>query len=174
MKQRRMDRMLLSMSVLGFFLMSASFLLMPSDKARYTPGILFWGGLAVGVALQIVLEIRRRAFFAAYKVSRKKMQKPRNGLLTFSSSRLAAVVDILMIVSFVATVLTLILTRGYGYVCYVLIAVTLFTFCLHCILNGRIFFHVKNQIKVRQVLEQKKANSTNKGVGESEKNEIPR
>lgn len=93
------------------------------------------------------------------------MQKPRNGLLSFNSNQIAAIVDKIMIISFAAMILAFIFTKGYGFVCYLLIATTVFSFCLHCILNGRIYFHAKNQIKVRQVLEQKKANSTDKGEG---------
>ena len=146
-------------------LMAVSFVLMPIKNVAFIPGLLFWAGLAVGAALQIVLGCRRRAFFASYGVNRRKMQKPRNGLLTFGSSRGAVIVDICMIVSFLATIVAFIITEGYGLVCYVLITTTLTAFCLHCILNGRIYFHVKNQLKVRQVLEQKKVDTKDKGEG---------
>lgn len=165
MKQRQTDCILLGISLSGFLLMSISFVLMPIEAMNIVPGLLFWCGLAIGGALQIVLEIRRRAFFASYKVKREKMQKPRNGLLSFGSNRAAVIVDRIMVLSLIATILAFIFTKGYGFVCYILIATTIFSFCLHCILNGRIYFHAKNQIKVRQVLEQKKANSTDKGEG---------
>lgn len=163
MRQMRMDRMLLGISVGGFLLMSISFLLMPVEAMGLMPGSLFWIGLIVGGALQVVLEIRRRAFFKAYKVKREKIQKPRNGLLTFHSNQAARIIDGIMIVSFIAMILAFLFTKGYGVVCYFLIATTVFAFCLHCILNGRIYFHVNNQTKIRQVLELKKANPTNEG-----------
>ena len=166
MKQRQMDRILLGISIGGFLLMSVSFLLMPIDSGEITSGLLFWIGLLVGAVLQVTLEARRRAFFKSYKVKREKVQKPRNGLLSFGSNREATVADGAMIVSFVAMLLVFVLTKGYGYVCYVMIALTLMSFCLHCILNGRIYFHAKNQLKVRRVLEQKKAKSLDKGEGE--------
>ena len=169
MKQKRTDRVLLSISAGGFLLMSLSFLLMPATALGILPGLLFWLGLITGIALQILLERRRRAFFADYRVRREKMQKPKNGLLTFGSNPEAKIVDHTMGISFMATVLAFILTKGYGYVCYVFIATTLASFCLHCITNGRIYFHVKNKDKVRQVLEQKKANSKDKGEGENDK-----
>lgn len=169
MKQRQIDRILLGISVGCFLLMSASFLLMPIESITIIPGLLFWVGLILGIGLQIVLEVRRRAFFKSYAVKREKMQKPRNGLLTFGSNTAAMIIDRAMILSFVAMVLTFILTKGYGYVCYVFIATTILAFCMHCILNGRIYFHAKNQLKVRQVLEQKKANSLEKGEGDNDK-----
>ena len=146
--------------------MSISFMLMPIETLRMVPGLLFWGGLIVGVAFQIILEARRRAFFARYNVKREKMQKPRNGFLTFGSNQIAMIADNFLVVSLVATILTFVYTKGYGSICYVCITVLLFSFCMHCIFNGRNYFHVNNQNKVRQVLEQKKANSLDKGEGE--------
>lgn len=164
MKQRQMDRILLGISIGCFFVMSVSFLLMPIAMMQVTPGVLFWLGLITGISLQIVLEFRRKAFFKKYQVKRETMQKPRNGLLSFFSNKEAMIADIVLGVSFVATVLTFMITRGYGIVCYLLVALTVFSFCLHCVFNGRIYFHAKNQIKVRQVLEQK-MNSKEKGEG---------
>ena len=166
MKQKRVDQILLAISVGSFLLMSVSFLLMPVKALKMMPGILFWSGLLLGIVTQIILEIRRRAFFKFYKVRRKNMQRPRNGLLSFCSNRAAILADAALVVSLLAAVLAFVLTKGYGYVCYVFIAATVFSFCMHCILNGRIFFHANNQLKVRQVLEQKKANSKEKGEGE--------
>ncbi len=163
MKQRRIDRILLGISVGCFLIMSVSFLLMPIESITILPGLLFWLGLALGIALQIVLEARRRKFFKSYSVKREKMQKPKNGFLSFRSNSLAMIADISMAVSFVAVILAFVFTKGYGYACYVFIATTIFSFCMHCVLNGRIYFHAKNQLKVRQALEKKKVNSTDKG-----------
>ena len=163
MKQRKIDRILLGISVGCFLLMSVSFLLMPIASATVVPGFLFWLGLLLGVVLQFLLEARRRAFFKSYAVNRKKMQKPRCGLLSFGSNAPALVADRSLAISLIGMIAAFVITKGYGYLCYVFIATTMFSFCMHCVLNGRIYFHVKNQIKVRQVLEQKKVNSTDKG-----------
>lgn len=163
MKQRLIDRVLLGISVCCFLAMSVSFLLMPIESLTILPGLLFWLGLFFGVGLQIVLEARRRMFFKLYAVNREKMQKPKNGLLSFGSNALAIIADRSMVISFVAMILAFVFTKGYGYICYIFIATTIFSFCMHCVLNGRIYFHAKKQLKVRQVLEQKKANSTDKG-----------
>lgn len=165
MKQNKTDRLLLGTSIGGFAVLAISFMLMPVEGLGFVPGILFWGGLVTGVALQIVLEARRNSLFAKYNVKRETMQKARNGLLSFRSNSLAAVADVFLIVSAVATILAFILTKGTGYVCYISLSVLVFSFCMHCILNGRIYIFVKNQNKVRQVLEQKKANSMDKGEG---------
>lgn len=162
-RERKSGFAYLWLSIVGYLCMSISFLLMPIDGMHVVPGLLFWGGLVIGVVFQIVLEVRRRAFFARYSVKREKMQKPRNGLLTFGSNRVAIIADCLLAIGVVASVLVFLLTKGYGYWCYACIAVVLFLVCLHCILNGRNYFHVNNQSKVRQSLEQKKANFIDKG-----------
>lgn len=169
MKRMRTDRVLLAWSVMGFFSASISFLLMPLESLRILPGALFWGGLIVGVLLQVILEHRRRAFFAAYNMPRQKMQKPRNGLCSFGSNRAAVIADRVMGLCVAAMILVLVLTKGYGFWCYLCIAMAVFSFCLHCVFNGRIYFHAKNQLKVRQVLENRKAEAIKKGDGKNEK-----
>ena len=164
MKQNT-DKRFLGLSIGGFAMMSASCLLMPIEALRILPGALFWGGLLIGVAFQIALEIRRRSFFKRYMVKREKMQNPRNGLLTFASNKAAAVVDKIFVVSLVVNILLLVFTNGTHYLCYVFLATLLMSFCLHCILNGRNYFHVNNRDKVRQVLENKKESNLKKGEG---------
>lgn len=166
MKKNNTDRILLVISVCCFFLMSLSFSLMPVDVLGMFPGIMFWVGLAGGILLQVILEMRRRRFYRQMRVNRERMQKTKNGLLSFASSSLATIADYATGIGFVATMLSLIITKGYGIMCYVLITITIFSFCLHCILNGRILFYVNNKEKVRLMLEMKKANKQEKGEGE--------
>lgn len=168
MKQNKADCLLLGTSIGGFAALSISFMLMPVEGLGLVPGILFWGGFAIGVALQVILEIRRNSLFAKYNVKRETMQKPRNGLLSFGSNRIATVADGFLITGVVATALTFILNKGTGYLCYVCLSVLVFSFCMHCVLNGRIYIYIKNRNKVWKMLEQKKANSINKGEGKNE------
>lgn len=163
---RRNDGLILGASVVGFLIMSASFMLMTVKSLNHLPGMMFWGGLVMGIGTQIVLEIRRRAFFASYHVKRQRMQKPRNGLLTFGSNKFAKAADMAMVIGFLGTILAILLTRGVGNICYVLISFTVFSLCMHCVLNGRIYVYVMNHKKIQQVLEQKKANSHSKGEEE--------
>lgn len=165
MKQNKADRLLLGLSIGGFAVLAISFVLMPVEELGFIPGILFWGGLLTGVVLQIVLETRLRSLFARYNVKRGTIPKTRNGLLSFGSNPLAAVADVCLIVSVAATILAFILTKGTGYLCYVCLSILTFSFCMHCILNGRIYIFVKNQKKIREVLEEKKAHSMDKGEG---------
>ncbi len=163
--QNKTDGLLLCVSIAGFFLLSVSFMLMPIDQLGFLPGILFWSGLIIGTALQIILEVRRRSLFSKYNIKRKTMQKPRNGLLSFACNRIATIADIALLVSLVASVPAFLLTHARGYVCYVCLALLVFSFSMHCILNGRIYFYITNQTNIRQMLEQKTADSTKKGEG---------
>lgn len=63
MNRKKVDKLLLKMSIGAFFLMSISFLLMPFDFLKIAAGILFWFGLVLGALLQFILEARRKSFF---------------------------------------------------------------------------------------------------------------
>ena len=162
MKGKRTNLTLLGISLASFGVLSISFLLMPIEPLGVLPGILFWLGLIIGVSLQIVLEKKRKAFFAKYNMKPTRMQRPRNGLLTFGANKVALVVDCVMGADVIATTLVFILTKGTGYLCYVCLAVLAWSFCAHCILNGRNCFHAINEEKIRQVLENKKESTTKK------------
>lgn len=162
MSRKQIDTLLLRLSISSFLAMSVSFLMMPIEAISIFAGGLFWFGLLVGLILQVILEIRRRDFFARYRVRRQKMQRPHNGLLTFCANRNATIADSVLAVSVGCLVLSFWLTRGTSYLCYILIAIVVFSLCMHCILNGRIYFHVINQTKIRQVLEKKKVRTFRK------------
>lgn len=163
MKQNKTDGVLLSVSIGGFAVLAISFILMPVEGLGFIPGILFWGGLLTGVVLQIVLEAHRKSLFAQYNVKRETMQKARNGLLSFGSNHLATIADVFLSVSVIATIVVFALKNSTDYFCYISLSILVFSFCMHCILNGRIYIFVKNQKKLEQMLAQKKANSEKKG-----------
>lgn len=156
MSRKQKDILLLKLSVGAFFAMSISFLLMPIEAVSVLAGAVFWLGLSIGLILQVVLEKRRKAFFAEYHVRPQQMQKPRNGLLTFGASKMAKIADYVLLFSGISLILSMWLTRGTSYLCYLLIALTVFSLCMHCVLNGRIYFHVINQTKIQRALEKKK------------------
>lgn len=155
----------LLLSMVGFLLFSISFVLVPKEQFVILPGLLFYGGLIVGISFQVVLEIKRKAFFKKHKVKQSRIQKPRNGLFSFGSNRIALVVDSVLIASAIVTALAFIFPKSFGNWCFVCISVLMFSFCAHCVFNGRNFFHINNQDKVRQMLESKKESTLDKGEG---------
>lgn len=134
MKTKYKERKLLACSVLGFLMMSLSLLLMPVQMLGFLPGILFWVGLIAGVAGQILLALTLRECLG-------KSKGIRWGLLSFCTNPWAKVTDIGLLVSLLATVLILSIWPA-AYICYVVLAVAVFCFCLHCIFHGRIYNYV--------------------------------
>lgn len=149
MKKNRIDRVLLAVSICEFFLMSGSILLMSAQDTKLLPGTLFWGGLLLGAVTQVVLSKRRKAFLAAHPDSVGKRKRARIGLLVFAANIPALIADILMVCGIAATVAVFLITKGYGYICNLCLAVAVFASCMHCILNGKIFAMHRTKRRVR-------------------------
>lgn len=125
------DPQLLLVSVGGFGVMALSFMLMPVRWCTVLAGLMFWLGMIAGIAGQAVLAGRAR------KAGWKKDSK-RCGLLTFFANKWAKAADLTLAAGVVLTGIALYATNGFGYVCYVLLTVTVFAFCMHCIFNSNL------------------------------------
>ncbi len=144
---KKADRCLLAISVIGYLFLSVSVLLMPVGNGvlretpwRYLLGGLFWLSLLVGIIPQFVLSARYRSWHKKQAGGKKQPEKSqRIGLISFFQNPLARGADILLILSIVALVLFILLVNNTSYVCYILFALIIFSFCMHCILNGRVF-----------------------------------
>lgn len=143
MKNQNTEYVLLYGSIGGYFLMSLSVMLMPIDAVRILAGAMFWLGLLSGTGLQAALALSRRRFYAAGGGMPEQRGLP--GLLRFWANPAAKAADLAMVVSFPLMLAALKRTRAMGYICYVLIAVFAFSFCMHCIFNGSIYFYLKNK-----------------------------
>ena len=73
-------------------------------------------------------ELERRSY--SFEVRAEKTQKHRIGLISFVSNKEARIVDTVLAVSFAMTVMTYVITKGSGSVCYVFIAATILSFCV--------------------------------------------
>lgn len=103
-----------------------------------------------------ILEGRRRAFFRKSQIDRRKVQRPRPGVLNFGSSVLAKAFDWAQVISFVTMGIVWYTTHGTGIENYILLSITVFSFSMHCVLNGRIFFYVTNQHMLDNDIKRKK------------------
>lgn len=166
MTQKKTDRMLLGISIMGFLMMSVSFMLLPVEAIKILPGVLFWLGSCVGLVSQVALEIRRRKHMKTAQSNLKRKQKRKIGLIVFCSNKPARITDAIMILSVVTTILVFVFTKGFGYICNLCIAITAFSVCLHCILNGRIYFHLQNTQKDTAQAKSKASKFSKKGEGE--------
>ena len=156
MRKSKMDAVLLGISVLCFLMMSVTFMFMPKEPdGSFISGILFWIGLVSGSVLLVIVNSLRKEFFKKNDISYKNTKKSRPGIFRFFSNRLAMIVDIICGAAFLGTVISMIATRGYGYICYPFISLTVFSFVLHCIFNGKNFDFILNKSKICNILDKR-------------------
>ena len=137
---------ILYLSIIGYFVMSASILLMPlgfdySGKIRpamYVFGILFWLGLLTGIAGMIAFS---RSVRKTYKADRKVRRRP--GIITFMSNRIAFIFDAIFALSAVMVIVSLFTRNLLGYFNYIILCVFVFSLCMHCIFNGKHYYTYK-------------------------------
>lgn len=166
MERKRLDLLLLCISVISFLLMSVMFLLMPIDnlvstlkdsKITLIVGVGFWGFLIIGIVAQIILANRRKVWYRIQRLNEKRSSARRIGLLVFASNTPALIADIAALISIIGLVIAVILTHATGYVCYIFLATLSFSFCLHCILNGKVYYHITHHYDKKATHERNSA-----------------
>lgn len=155
MKGKKTEAVLLVISLLCYLVMCLTFLFMPLEEDTFISGIVFWAGLVSGSVLQVIVNARRKAFFRKNNISYRNTKKSRAGIFRVFSNRPAKIADILCGAALVATVISMIVTRGYGYICYVFISLTVFSFVLHCVFNGKNFDFILNKSKICNILDKR-------------------
>ena len=147
MNRKKTDRILLILSVISFFLMSTGFLIMrfaprlvSFEIPDFLVGVIFWTFLLCGILLQFILSRRMKRF-----ADDKETGKSRIGVISFMKNTPGCVADIVCAVSLVALIVSMLMTNGTGDICYVCITVFVFSFCLHCVLNGKVYHYITNQ-----------------------------
>ena len=157
---KKKEWVILILSIVCFFVLSVSFLFMPFENTRaeegfsiisHLSGLAFWISLLLAVVFQIWLAVCRR------KSHRKNRTRSLNcvskaGVFSFFKNKTAKVFDYLMIASFTAFIAAMLITRGTGYICYVLVSVFVFSFCMHCIFNGKIYAYVTDSEQTRRAV----------------------
>lgn len=161
MNRKQVDTIWLGFSILSFLMLSVSFLLMPlgseiltENLSTYTlvAGLMFWSSIIMGIATQCVLAYRRRSWYVIHRI-RKVRVTQKVGLVSFFKNAYATVADVVAILSLIGLVIVTIATQGTGYICYVLVSAFVFSFSMHCILNGKGFYYITNQDKLLQAIE---------------------
>lgn len=159
---------LLYASVAFFLLMAATFLVMPLDMrfadyrlVNLVTGILFWCFLGLGIITQIILAV---LYGKEKRKNGKKTAfgKGRIGLICFWQNLPACIADCLLVVSVMGLLIAIFLTRASGYVCYVFTATLAFSFCAHCVFNGKCYRWLTNQSAAE--IKPKRVNGKEKGV----------
>lgn len=138
MKRKSKEKNFEWISIISFLIMSSSFMLMAISQNEMQDdisqiiviGISFWIPFILGVIMQIILYI-------CYKKRKRKVE--RTGFWCFFKNKIAIIFDIMFIISVVALIVVLLLTNGVGFICYVSLSAVVFSFCMHCIFNGRVY-----------------------------------
>lgn len=169
-RKKDSDRVFLNASIIGFFITSFSFLVMPMDGylkfvtaniITIVSGALFWFGLVLGFVSLIVLSSRMKKWCVSHHIDPGKNKIKKIGLINFFKSKTASVFDILTIISLIAMIIFFIVNQ-YSIINYALCAVFTFSLAMHSILNGKLYTFVCNKRRVLKKLEEEK-NKSDKG-----------
>lgn len=129
------------LSIVSFFVMSVDFMIMPINNnveknMRWFDiftGLIFWIFLIIGIVLQVT--ISRMYKKNTIEASNNKLNC---GVISFFKNKIAIIFDSSFIIGFISFVIMMFVDST-SYICYVLLSVITFSFCMHCILNGRIY-----------------------------------
>lgn len=165
---KKREIILLYISIGCFFLMSVTFLLMPIDFTakgmqiiNLMIGIMFWVFLIAGVTTQILLGQIRKKWFIRNHIRRFQFRS-KVGLISFVQNLPACVADGIFVISLIGLIISVIATNGIGYACYIFMALLIFSFCMHCILNGKIYYFLTNQEKILKTSQPKRLDESEK------------
>ena len=157
MSRKQVDTIWLGLSIFFFLMFAVSFLLMPLGSETPTEsisvytmvaGLMFWISIIMEIVTQCVLAHRRRSWYVIHRI-RKVRATQKIGLVSFFKNSYATIADVVTILSLIGLVIAMIATQGTGYICYVLVSLLVFSFSMHCILNGKVFCHIINQNKMQ-------------------------
>ena len=132
----------LLLSMISFFIMSATFLVMPliqtdidSGNNAYSIiiGITFWLTLVFGII---------SLFLARKNIQGIENIKKGIGLIKFFQNKIAAIFDILLIISIIGLIILTIITDGTLYICYIFFSAVTFSFIMH-FLNQVLHVHIQ-------------------------------
>lgn len=112
-----------------------------SKALAITVAVAFWAGLIIGYVLLIMLNKNRRA--SAVKIGRFKTGGCQFGIFKFFRNKEAIIADVIMLLSLVLFIIFRILDNVSVYLDLTVIALLIYSFHLHCILNGQNYRYIK-------------------------------
>ena len=145
MKKQVKNRILQLIIIIGcLFLSSACVLMVPiahNQKAlTMLCSIMFWGFLLAGYLMFWFINHSR-------KKQKQKLTKRRVGIVTFFRNSPAKLMDCICIVGIILLLISAKAELLQGYLQYIISFLVLFSFHMHCILNGENFQYIQNEIR---------------------------
>ena len=147
MKQKQISKILF-LSIMFMFLFSISFLIMPIASQKsfegkpillILNGIWFWLTGIISLILFMIANKRRKK--QIQDISNIENNKP--GILQFFSNIWAKVADCLFLLSLIGLIIFIIILPQ-SYFLFVFAFFSVFTFLMHCVLNGKNFKYIIN------------------------------
>lgn len=147
MSSVKKEIVILIISIISYFLLAASFLFMPLDnkQLQIMAGVMFWLFLILGIVSQVLLAIWFRQ--ACSENKEWCMQKQRVGIFAIGKNKFSVAADIVLLISAVTFVVLMIFTRGTGYISYIVLTILVFSFSMHCVLNGKVYYYICERAK---------------------------
>ena len=145
MKRQAKNRIVLLLVIAGCLLCSsACVLFVPMIHNHSALTILcssaFWGFLIIGYGLLWMINWKRRK-------QMKKGEKRRIGIITFFRNPPAKMMDFICLAGILILIISSFAAPLQGYLQYVLSFLVIFSFHMHCILNGEIFRYMQTEIR---------------------------
>lgn len=103
----------------------------------------FWAGLIGTVVIAVMINTFRKRS-PAFADKRSKRKRP--GLTRFFTNKEARIADIAMIISVPAFIISRICS-GNLYPMFIFLALFLFSFGMHCMLNGESYIYLKSKVR---------------------------
>lgn len=108
----------------------------------YMTGAIFWTSMLIGYGFIFVIDSRRKRFIKQNKLQQKQT-KLLPGAIRFFSNRPASIFDILFVISLVGLITCEFTSYKGEMVTYVLLALVVLSFHLHCMFNGKNYIYIK-------------------------------
>ena len=106
-------------------------------------GSLLWGNLILALACLIILKKQRKK--SGKKAFGRHSGSDRIGVICFFSNRAAAVIDVIMILLFIALPVIMFTLKTNGYINLILIVFTVISVYMHSMFNGLNFRYIKSK-----------------------------
>ncbi len=158
---KKINNFLLIASLVSFLLVAVSLTAMAFGGSATSSeisivsiicGICFWSFLIIGIIFQIVLSKKINKWKSKYYRIRRSMRiSPKIGIISLFKTPFGIVSDILFLLSLITFVVAYCLTDGISIICYLSLSIIFFSFCSHCIFNGKNYYYIIN----RQTIEEK-------------------
>ncbi len=148
-ERRRKNMMLLYTVFLG--VLSAAFCLMPIGSSMkdetmmylYIAGVEFWLGLVGTIVMALKINKRRKI---SYRFNEQYSKHKQFGLVHFFQNTEATIADVIMFISIVGLIIAKIWISEI-IVFFVFLAVFIFSFGMHCMLNGINYKYIKYKVR---------------------------